>query len=66
MERVCLGDIVRYVANPAACLELLRAKGFRVILQGNHDAYVAVDEDPSNVSDENSECHSLDTEHSHT
>lgn len=51
-ERVCLGDIVGYGAQPAECLELLRAKDFRFILQGNHDAYVAADVDPSNVSDE--------------
>lgn len=51
-ERVCLGDIVGYGAQPAECLELLQAKDFRVILQGNHDAYVAADVDPSNVSAE--------------
>lgn len=51
-ERVCLGDIVGYGAQPAECLELLRAKDFRVMLQGNHDAYVADDEDPQGTSEE--------------
>ena len=51
-EKVCLGDIVGYGAQPAECLELLRAKEFRIILQGNHDAYVAAGGDPPNVSDE--------------
>ena len=51
-ERVCLGDIVGYGAQPSECIELLLAKNFHVIIQGNHDAYVAADEDPSNVSDE--------------
>ena len=51
-ERVCLGDIVGYGANPAECLELLRGKDFRVILQGNHDAYVAAEEDPHGTSQE--------------
>lgn len=51
-ERVCLGDIVGYGAQPAEWLELLRGKDFRVILQGNHDAYVAADEDPQGTSEE--------------
>ena len=54
-ERVCLGDIVGYGAQPSECIELLLAKNFHVIIQGNHDAYVAADEDPSNVSDETAE-----------
>ena len=33
-------------------MELLRAKDFRVILQGNHDAYVAADEDPQGTSED--------------
>jgi predicted phosphodiesterase len=51
-ERVCLGDIVGYGAQPSECIELLRAKNFHTVIQGNHDAYVAADEDPPNVSDE--------------
>lgn len=51
-ERVCLGDIVGYGAQPTECLELLRSKDFRIILQGNHDAYVAADVDPPNVNDD--------------
>jgi predicted phosphodiesterase len=51
-ERVCLGDIVGYGAQPAECLELLRAKDFRIILQGNHDSYVAADEDSQGTSEE--------------
>jgi hypothetical protein len=54
-ERVCLGDIVGYGSQPSECIELLLAKNFHVIIQGNHDAYVAADEDPSNVSDETAE-----------
>ena len=48
-ERVCLGDVVGYGANPAECIDLVRANGFRVI-QGNHDAYVASDTDPAGMS----------------
>ncbi len=29
-ERVCLGDIVGYGAQPAECIDLVRASGFRV------------------------------------
>lgn len=54
-ERVCLGDIVGYGAQPYECIELLLAKNFLVVIQGNHDAYVAADEDPSNVSEETAE-----------
>lgn len=51
-ERVCLGDVVGYGAKPAECMDLLKAKNFKVILQGNHDAYVASDDDPFDVSPE--------------
>lgn len=51
-ERVCLGDVVGYGARPGECMELLVAKNFKVILQGNHDAYVASDVDPTDISAE--------------
>lgn len=54
-ERVCLGDIVGYGAQPSECIELLRANNFHVIIQGNHDAFVAADVAPPNVSDETAE-----------
>ena len=41
-QRVCLGDIVGYAANPAQCLEMVRAIGCTVV-QGNHDAAAAGD-----------------------
>lgn len=50
-ERVCLGDIVGYGGHPRECVELIQAKGFRVI-QGNHDAYAATDAEPIGISDE--------------
>ena len=43
-ERLCLGDIVGYGAQPAECIELLLAKGFETI-RGNHDTYAATDGD---------------------
>ena len=54
-ELVCLGDIVGYGAQPAECLELLRSRKLRAILRGNHDSYVASDEEPPNVSAETAE-----------
>jgi predicted phosphodiesterase len=51
-ERVCLGDIVGYGAQPSECIELLLAKNFQVLIQGNHDAYVAAEEDPEGPSEE--------------
>ena len=42
-SRVCLGDIVGYAAEPAKCLEMIRALNCPV-LQGNHDQYAASDE----------------------
>ena len=50
-DRVCLGDIVGYGAQPAECLELLQAENFEVI-QGNHDAYVADDSPLPEIGDE--------------
>src|SRR5437763_1041177 len=41
-QRVCLGDIVGYAANPAQCLELVRGLGCPV-MKGNHDEAVAAD-----------------------
>ena len=38
--KLCLGDVVGYNANPAECVEKIRALGLPVI-QGNHDAMVA-------------------------
>ncbi len=31
-EILCLGDVVGYGAQPAECIDLLRSKGFTVIL----------------------------------
>ncbi|MEO6754503.1 MAG: metallophosphoesterase family protein [Chthoniobacteraceae bacterium] len=47
-KRVCLGDIVGYGANPAKCLQLIRALGCPVI-KGNHDTAAAEDVDLSNM-----------------
>ena len=41
-QRVCLGDIVGYAANPAQCLELVRGLGCPVV-KGNHDEAAATD-----------------------
>lgn len=54
-ECICLGDIVGYGAQPAECIELLQARNLYAILRGNHDAYVALDEEPTNVSTETAE-----------
>lgn len=54
-ELVCLGDIVGYGAQPAECIELLQSRNFCAILRGNHDAYVAADEESPNVSAETAE-----------
>lgn len=37
-EVVCLGDIVGYGGNPAECVAIIRAAGWRCV-RGNHDAY---------------------------
>jgi len=54
-ECVCLGDIVGYGAQPAECIELLQSRNLCAILRGNHDAYVAADEELPNVSAETAE-----------
>lgn len=40
---VCVGDIVGYNADPAACLEIIRER-CEAVVRGNHDHYVAYDE----------------------
>lgn len=42
LNRVCLGDIVGYSANPAQCLKLIRDIGCSVV-RGNHDDAAAND-----------------------
>jgi diadenosine tetraphosphatase ApaH/serine/threonine PP2A family protein phosphatase len=42
---VCLGDLVGYGADPAACVDLLRSLEVTAMIQGNHDAYAADDRD---------------------
>lgn len=37
----CLGDIVGYGADPAACLDLVRSLDPVAVILGNHDAYAA-------------------------
>lgn len=54
-ELICLGDIVGYGAQPAECIELLQSRNFCAVLRGNHDAYVAGDGEPPNVSPETAE-----------
>ena len=49
-RRVCLGDIVGYAANPAQCLRLVRSLGCPVV-KGNHDAFVAADDDLEGIND---------------
>lgn len=52
-ELLCLGDVVGYGAQPAECIELLRAhEKILTILRGNHDAYAASENDPPDVSPE--------------
>jgi predicted phosphodiesterase len=48
-ERVCLGDVIGYGANPRECIELVREHGFEC-LKGNHDEMVAWDGDLERVS----------------
>jgi diadenosine tetraphosphatase ApaH/serine/threonine PP2A family protein phosphatase len=49
-ERVCLGDIVGYAANPAQCLRLVRRLGCPVI-KGNHDRAAADGDDLTKMRD---------------
>jgi diadenosine tetraphosphatase ApaH/serine/threonine PP2A family protein phosphatase len=46
--RVCLGDIVGYAANPAECLERVRALDCPVV-RGNHDDAAATDIEIENM-----------------
>ena len=43
----CLGDIVGYGAEPAACLRRIRDGEPMAVIQGNHDAYASDDRDVS-------------------
>lgn len=47
---LCLGDLVGYGANPAECVEIIRALGCPVI-RGNHDDLVTSDRIPSSFSE---------------
>ena len=38
-QLICLGDIVGYGADPAACIKILRERDLPCVL-GNHDEYV--------------------------
>ena len=46
---ICLGDIVGYNANPAACVDIIRGLNCAVV-KGNHDAYASGDEIPEGVN----------------
>jgi len=47
---LCLGDLVGYGANPAECLEVVRAMSCPVV-RGNHDDLVALAKTPSSFSE---------------
>jgi predicted phosphodiesterase len=47
---LCLGDLVGYGANPAECLEVVRAMGCPVV-RGNHDDLVTMGKAPDSFSD---------------
>jgi diadenosine tetraphosphatase ApaH/serine/threonine PP2A family protein phosphatase len=47
---LCLGDLVGYGANPAECLEVVRAMGCPVV-RGNHDDLVPQGKAPDSFSD---------------
>jgi len=47
---LCLGDLVGYGANPAECLEVVRAMGCPVV-RGNHDDLVTLSKTPSSFSE---------------
>jgi predicted phosphodiesterase len=47
---LCLGDLVGYGANPAECLEVVRAMGCPVV-RGNHDDLVTKGKAPDSFSD---------------
>ncbi len=42
---ICLGDIVGYNANPRECLHMLWELELIAMVRGNHDEYVALDDD---------------------
>lgn len=44
-QLLCLGDIVGYGADPAACLDGIRDRAPAATVQGNHDAYAADERD---------------------
>lgn len=46
---ICLGDIVGYNANPAACVDIIRGLNCACV-KGNHDAYASGDEIPDGVN----------------
>lgn len=46
---ICLGDIVGYNANPAACVDIIRGLNCAVV-KGNHDAYASGEEIPEGVN----------------
>lgn len=46
----CLGDIVGYGADPAACLVTVRGLDPVAVVQGNHDAYASDDRDLSSFN----------------
>lgn len=47
---LCLGDLVGYGANPAECLEVVRALGCPVV-RGNHDDLVTLRQTPASFSE---------------
>ena len=47
---LCLGDLVGYGANPAECLEVVRATGCPVV-RGNHDDLVTAGKVPTSFSE---------------
>ncbi len=47
---LCLGDLVGYGANPAECLEVVRALGCPVV-RGNHDDLATMKQIPSSFSE---------------
>ena len=42
---ICLGDIVGYGANPQECLQMLWSLDLVAMVRGNHDEYVASDDE---------------------
>jgi len=47
---LCVGDLVGYGANPAECLEVVRALGCPVV-RGNHDELVTLGKTPASFSE---------------